>query len=42
MVWNLLRKNISAGQMAGYAVATLVGLAIVVGALQFYRDISSS
>lgn len=40
MVWRLLRRNISVGQMAGYAVANLVGLAIVVTALQFYRDVS--
>ena len=41
MVWRLLRCNISAGQLAGYAVATLVGLAIVSVALQFYRDVTS-
>lgn len=41
MVWRLLRRNISAGQLAGYAVATFVGLAIVSVALQFYRDVTS-
>ncbi len=40
-VWRLLRHNISAGQIAGYAVANLVGLAIVLTAMQFYRDVSS-
>ncbi len=34
----LLRRNISAAQLAGYAVANLVGLAIVMCAVQFYRD----
>lgn len=41
MVWRLLRRNISSGQLAGYAVATFVGLAIVAVALQFYRDVIS-
>ena len=40
-VWRLLRRNISAGQIAGYAVANFVGLAIVLTALQFYRDVST-
>lgn len=37
----LLRRNISGGQIAGYAIANLAGLVIVLTALQFYRDISS-
>lgn len=41
IVWRLLRRNISAGQIAGYAVANLVGLAIVLTAIQFYRDVTS-
>lgn len=41
VVWRLLRRNISAAQLAGYAVANLVGLAIILTALQFYRDVSS-
>ena len=40
-VWRLLRRNISAGQIAGYALANLVGLAIVLTAVQFYRDVTS-
>ena len=40
LVWRLLRKNISIGQIAGYAVANLVGLSIVLIAIQFYQDIS--
>ena len=40
MIWKLLRKNISVGQIAGYALANLVGLAIVLTALKFYADAS--
>lgn len=40
MIWKLIRKNISAGQIAGYAMANLVGLAIVLTALKFYADAS--
>ncbi len=29
LVWRLLRENISVAQIAGYAVANLVGLSIV-------------
>lgn len=39
LMWRLLRKNISAGQMIGFALANLVGLAIVVIAIQFYTDV---
>lgn len=42
MVWKLLRKNISAGQIAGYALANLVGLAIVICAIRFYSDVSAA
>lgn len=42
MVWKLLRKNISAGQIAGYSLASLVGLAIVISAVKFYGDVSSA
>lgn len=41
IVWRLLRRNISAGQIAGYALANLVGLAIVLTAIQFYRDVTT-
>lgn len=41
IVWRLLRRNISVGQLVGYAVANLVGLAIVVSALQLYRDVTN-
>ena len=41
IVWRLLRRNISAGQLIGFGVANLVGLVIVLTALQFYRDVTS-
>lgn len=41
MVWRLLRRNISAGQLTGYALANFVGLTIVLTALQFYRDVTT-
>ena len=40
LVWRLLRKNVSVAQIVGYAVANLVGLAIVLTAIQFYNDVS--
>jgi len=40
-VWHLLRRNISKAQLAGYAVANLVGLCIVISAIQMYRDVTS-
>lgn len=42
MIWKLLRHNISAWQIAGYASASLVGLVIVLVAMQFYRDVSGA
>lgn len=41
-VTRLLRRNISAGQIAGYAIANLTGLLIVLTAIQFYRDVTSA
>ncbi|HRF69651.1 MAG TPA: ABC transporter permease [Muribaculum sp.] len=41
VIWRLLRRNISIGQLAGYALANFAGLAIVITALQFYRDINT-
>lgn len=40
MIWKLIRKNISIGQIGGYALANLIGLAIVLTALKFYADAS--
>lgn len=37
-VWQLLRKNISRGQMLGYALANVVGLSVVLIGLLFYGD----
>lgn len=41
-VWKLLRRNISVSQIAGYAVANFVGLAIIIAAVQFYGDTSEA
>lgn len=38
MLWKLLRHNISFWQIAGYSTASLIGLAIIMVAIQFYRD----
>ena len=37
----LLRRNISAAQLTGYALANLVGLALVAIAVQFHADVNS-
>lgn len=39
IMWRLLRKHISTGQMAGFSVASLVGLTIVILGIQFYQDV---
>lgn len=39
LMWKLLRKNISAGQLTGFAIANLIGLTIVLLAVQFYGDV---
>ncbi|MCM1347954.1 MAG: ABC transporter permease [Firmicutes bacterium] len=41
VVWHLLRRNISKGQLFGYAAANLIGLCIVISAIQLYRDVTS-
>ena len=41
LVRRLLRRNISAGQLIGFALANLVGLSIVLVAMQFYRDVTT-
>ena len=41
-VGRLLRRNISAAQLAAYALANFAGLAIVLCAIQFYRDVNSA
>ncbi len=41
LIWRLLRRNISAAQLCGYALSNFVGLAIILTALQFYMEVSS-
>lgn len=41
LLWRLLRRNISRRQIAGYAIANLIGLSILMVALQFYRDVTA-
>lgn len=36
----LLKRNVSAAQTIGYALASLVGLTIILAAIQCYRDVS--
>lgn len=40
-VWQLLRRNISKAQLIGYSVANLIGLCIVISAIQLYHDVSA-
>lgn len=40
MIWKLLRKNVSVTQLAGFTLANIVGLAIVIIGLQIYVDVS--
>ena len=42
MIRRLLEKNISIAQIAGYALANLLGLAIVMTAVRFYADVSET
>jgi hypothetical protein len=37
-VWRLLRRNLSPGQLVGYALANIVGLTVVLVALLFFGD----
>lgn len=39
LIWKLLRKHISASQLIGFSIANLVGLTIVILAVQFYEDV---
>jgi len=40
LVWKLLRENISKPQLIGFFFANLIGMSIVLLALQFYMDIN--
>lgn len=42
MINKVLRRNISPWQIAGYGLATFIGLAIVAVAVQFYNDMSAA
>ena len=39
LVWKLLRQHISVGQLAGFFLANLFGMMIVLLSVQFYRDV---
>lgn len=39
LMWKLLRKHVSVAQLGGFAVANLIGLTIVILAVQFYVDV---
>ena len=39
MIWKLLRQHISVPQLAGFALANLCGMVIVLMGVQFYRDV---
>lgn len=39
LMWKLLRKHISKSQLIGFSLANLVGLTIVLLAVQFYNDV---
>ena len=38
-MWKLLRKHISTSQLIGFSIANLIGLTIVILAVQFYNDV---
>ncbi len=37
-IWSLLRKNVSVGQLLGYAAANIVGLAVILVGIMFFSD----
>lgn len=39
MIWTLLRKNISIAQLAGFMLANIVGLTIIIVGVQIYTDV---
>lgn len=41
MISKILRRNTSAGRIAGFVISNFIGLAIVLGGVQFYNDASS-
>ena len=40
LIWKLLRQHISASQLIGFTIASLLGMTIVLLSIQFYRDIA--
>lgn len=40
LLWRLLRRHISLGQMAGFFFANLFGMVIILLGIQFYRDVA--
>ena len=40
MLWKLLRQHISVSQLAGFFIANLCGMVIVMLGVQFYSDVS--
>ncbi|MDR0937869.1 MAG: ABC transporter permease [Mediterranea sp.] len=40
LVWKLLRQHVSVGQLAGFFLANLFGMIIVLLGAQFYKDVS--
>lgn len=41
LMWKLLRQHISKSQLIGFSLASLVGLTIVIIAVQFHQDVKS-
>ena len=39
LVWKLLRQHISIGQLAGFFLANLFGMMIVLLSVQFYNEV---
>lgn len=39
LVWKLLRRHVSTGQLTGFFLANLFGMTIVLLSVQFYRDV---
>lgn len=39
LIWKVLRRHLSIGQLCGFVIANIIGLAIIVFGIQLYRDI---
>ena len=40
LLWKLLRRHLSPGQLAGFALANFLGMMIVLLSVQFYVDLA--